>query len=84
MVVAPATLPDLNALNQTALRALILAQHEQLESRDIQIERLELLIVELRRMQLGLKGEKLDNQTEQPEMRKRMASAALLAAAFCE
>jgi hypothetical protein len=30
MVAAPLTLPDLNALDQSALRALILAQHKNL------------------------------------------------------
>jgi hypothetical protein len=84
MVIEPATLPDLNALDQSALRALILVQHEQLHSRDIQIKHLELLVIELRMTQFGRKNEKLDNQTEQPGLREHLARAALLAAAFCE
>ncbi len=62
-----ASLPDLNTLDPEALKALIVAQHqqllskdeqllrkeEQLASRDEEIERLKLLIAKLRRMQFG-------------------------------
>ena len=76
-------LPDLDTLNQEALKALIVAQHEQihsqdeqllrkdeqLASRDEEIERLKLLIAKLRRMQFGRKSEKLDRQIDQLELR---------------
>src|SRR3984885_6795647 len=69
MVAASRTLPDLNQLDPTALKALILSQHEQLLSRDNEIEHLKLLIAKLRRMQFGRKSEKLDRQIEQLELR---------------
>src|SRR5258705_9056562 len=62
-------LPDLNALPADALRALILAQHEQLISREREIEHLKLLLVKLHRMQFGRKSEKLQRQIEQLELR---------------
>ncbi len=76
-------LPDLNALPSDALRALILAQHEQLVStedkltatqeqllsREREIEHLKLLLVKLQRMQFGRKSEKLARQIEQLELR---------------
>jgi transposase len=82
-MVARTTLPDLDTLDFTALKALIVAQHEQLfskdeqlfhkdeqlASRDEEIERLKLLIAKLRRMQFGRKSEKLDRQIEQLELR---------------
>ena len=78
-----ASLPDLNTLTPEALKALIVAQHEQilskdqqllskdaqLASRDEEIERLKLLIAKLRRMQFGRKSEKLDWQIEQLELK---------------
>jgi transposase len=77
-----AALPDLDRLNEDALKALILAQQEeillqreQLETKDEQlawrqaeIERLQLLIAKLRRMQFGRRSEKLDWQIEQLEL----------------
>src|ERR1700728_4922814 len=69
MVAAPRSLPDLNQLDPAALKALILFQHEQLLSRDNEIEHLKLLIAKLRRMQFGRKSEKLDRQIEQLELR---------------
>jgi transposase len=69
MVAAPRALPDLNQLDPAALKALILSQHEQLLSRDSEIEHLKLLIAKLRRMQFGRKSEKLDRQIEQLELR---------------
>ena len=62
-------LPDLNALPADELRALILAQHEQLISRDREIEHLKLLLAKLHRMQFGRKSEKLERQIEQLELR---------------
>jgi transposase len=54
-------LPDLDQLNEEALRALVVAQHQQ-------IEHLKLLIAQLRRMQFGRKSEKLTRQIEQLEL----------------
>src|ERR1035438_5769826 len=62
-------LPDLNVLPADALRALILAQHEQLISRERGIEHLQLLLAKLHRMQFGRKSEKLERQIEQLELR---------------
>src|ERR1700686_3680842 len=69
MVAASRALPDLNRLDPAALKALILSQHEQLLSRDNEIEHLKLLIAKLRRIQFGRKSEKLDRQIEQLELR---------------
>src|ERR1700741_3557935 len=62
-------LPDLNVLPAEALRALILAQHEQLLTREREIEHLKLLLSKLHRMQFGRKSEKLERQIEQLELR---------------
>ena len=62
-------LPDLNALPAEALRALVLAQHEQLLSGEREIEHLKLLLSKLHRMQFGRKSEKLARQIEQLELR---------------
>jgi transposase len=71
-----AALPDLDTLNHETLKALIVAQHEQLlhkdeqlTSRDEEIERLNLLIAKLRRMRFGRKSEKLDWEIEQLELK---------------
>jgi transposase len=64
-----ATLPDLNLLPAEALKALVLAQHEQLLSRENEIAHLKLLIAKLQRMQFGRKSEKLTQQIEQLELR---------------
>jgi transposase len=61
-------LPDLNALPVDALRALILAQHEQ-TALEREIEHLQLLLAKLQRMQFGRKSEKLERQIEQLELR---------------
>jgi len=92
-----AGLPDLDTLNYEALKALIVAQHEQLlskdeqllhkdeqlTSRDEEIERLKLLIAKLRRMEFGRKSEKLDWEIEQLELKldELQASRAEQAAA---
>src|SRR5258708_33715174 len=68
MVAAHRALPDLHQLDPTALKALILSQHEQLLSRDAEIEHLKLMIAKLGRMQFGRKSEKLDRQIEQLEL----------------
>jgi len=69
MDTAPRVLPDLNQLDSASLKALILSQHEQLISRDAEIEQLKLLIAKLRRMQFGRKSEKLERQIEQLQLR---------------
>lgn len=73
---ARATLPDLEALHPSELKALIFSQHaqllskdEQLQSRNAEIEHLKLLIAKLRRLQFGLKSEKLNREIEQLELR---------------
>ncbi len=76
MTASPATLPELELLDQAALRALIrikqeelIATHEQLLSHRSEIEHLKLLIAKLRRMQFGRKSEKLERQIEQLELK---------------
>jgi transposase len=69
MAATPRMLPDLSGLDADALRALILAQQEELASCDTEIENLKLLILKLKRLQFGRKSEKLDKQIEQLELR---------------
>lgn len=69
MAAARRTLPDLSGLDADALRTLILAQQEELASRDTEIDNLKLLILKLKRMQFGRKSERLDKQIEQLELR---------------
>ena len=78
-----ATLPNLDMLDPESLKALIVAQcqqllstreklistQEQLLSRETEIEHLKLLLAKLRRMQFGRKSEKLTQQIEQLELR---------------
>ena len=73
---AAGVLPDLEALNPSELKALIVEQHkqilihhEQLLSRDAEIEHLKLLLAKLRRMQFGRSSEKVDRQIAQLELR---------------
>jgi transposase len=82
MVVTRTTPPDLNKLDLEALRALALAQHNdllqqhealravetQLLSRDHEIQHLKLLIAKLERIQFGRKSEKIARQIEQLEL----------------
>ena len=56
-----AVLPDLNALDIHALRAMVVEQHAF-------IERLQTMIAHLRRMQFGQKSEKIERQIEQLEL----------------
>src|SRR5215470_4292054 len=77
------TLPDLSQLNREALRALLLAEHQerilthqqllqreqQLQQRESEIATLKLLLSQLRRMQFGRKSEKFERQIEQLELR---------------
>jgi transposase len=61
--------PNLDQLDLTALKALIVAQQEQILSHKNEIEHLKLLIAKLRRMRFGRSSEKLDRQIEQLELR---------------
>jgi hypothetical protein len=77
------TLPDLDQLDSQALKSLILtlheqvfsnqqeilAQREQLASREAEIEHLKLLIAKLRRLQFGRSSEKRTYQIAQLELR---------------
>jgi len=63
------TLSDLRKLDPEALVALVLAQREQLLSRDTEIEHLKLLIAKLRRLQFGRSSEKLNRQIDQLELK---------------
>jgi transposase len=69
-----ATLPDLNTLTLDALKALIVAQHERLLTREREVEHLQLLIARLQRMQFGRKSEKLAQQIEQAGVATRRAA----------
>jgi transposase len=65
-------LPDLDALDMEALKALVIAQHSELEqhrSNAQEIEHLNLVIEKYRRMIFGRKSEKLTAQLEQLEFR---------------
>jgi transposase len=62
-------LPDLDALDPTALKDLIRSQQKLLLSSRTEIENLKLLIAKLRRMQFGTKSEKLNRHIEQLELR---------------
>ena len=68
-----AALPDLDALDMEALKALVMAQHSELldqrKSNAQEIERLKLIIEKYRRMIFGRKSEKLTAQLEQLEFR---------------
>ena len=65
----PFLLPDLETLDPAALKAMICLQHAELISHRSQIERLELLIAKLRRMQFGRSSEKVERQIEQLELK---------------
>jgi transposase len=66
--VAQRTLAELNALDQEALKTLVLAQQSELASYQTEIENLKLLIFKLKRMQFGRSSEKLDRQVQQLEL----------------
>jgi hypothetical protein len=61
-------LPHLDALGPEALKALILAQRSELDSRQSEIENLKLLILKLKRMQFGPRSEKFHRDLEQLEL----------------
>ena len=77
------SLPDLDALDLAALKAMILhqhaharVQHEQLSSRATEIERLVMLVEKLQRMLFGAKSEKVLRQIEQLELQLEELQAA--------
>ena len=65
----PFLLPDLETLAPAALKAMICLQHRELLSHSSQIERLELLIAKLRRIQVRPSSEKVERQIEQLELK---------------
>jgi phage shock protein A len=65
----PFIMSDLETLDPAALKAMICVQHAELVSHRSQIERLELLIAKLRRMQFGQSSEKVERQIEQLELK---------------
>ena len=72
-VMISAALPDLDALDVEALKALVIAKHsellEQRRSNAHEIEHLKLVIEKYRRMIFGRKSEKLSGELEQLEFR---------------
>jgi len=64
-----AALPDLDALDIEALKALVMAQYQSLSSNTHEIEHLKLVIEKYRRMIFGRKSEKLSGELEQLEFR---------------
>ncbi len=62
-------LPNLDALDPQALKALVLAQQSELDSRETEIENLKLLILKLKRMHFGPRAEKFDRDIKQLELR---------------
>ena len=78
-----AALPDLEALDMEALKALVIAQHsellEQHRSNAQEIEHLKLVIEKYRRMIFGRKSEKLTSQLEQLEFRLEELETAQVA-----
>ena len=63
------TLPDLDALDAAALKALLIAQQDQLSSRASEIEHLKLLVAKLQHMLFGAKSEKVLRQIQQLELK---------------
>ncbi|MBB6147366.1 transposase [Silvibacterium bohemicum] len=75
-----ASLPDLDALDIRAVKALLIDQHEKytaaLNSRTSEIERLVLLVEKLQRMLFGAKSEKVLRQIDQLELHLEELQAA--------
>src|SRR5208283_2072006 len=61
--------PDLDALDVQSLKALVLTQQAELDSRTTEIENLKLLILKLKRMHFGPRSEKRDHDIQQLELR---------------
>src|SRR5579864_7703906 len=62
-------LPDLDTLDVQSLKALVLTQQAELDSRTTEIENLKLLIVKLKRMHFGPRSEKCNQNIQQLELR---------------
>jgi transposase len=62
-------LPDLDTLDVQSLKALIVTQQAELDSRTTEIENLKLLIFKLKRMHFGPRSEKLNQDIQQLELR---------------
>src|SRR5580704_16236465 len=62
-------LPDLDALDTQALKALVREQQSELKSRETEIESLKLLILKLKRMHFGPRAEKFGRDIQQLELR---------------
>ena len=87
----PASLPDLDRLDPEALKALVIAkhnesceQHKELTSSTHEIEHLKLVIEKFRRMIFGRKSEKLTAELEQLEFRLEELETAEAAQAATE
>jgi transposase len=74
------SLPDLDALDVEALKALVLAKQSEVESRQTEIESLKLFILKLKRMQFGPRSEKLPRDLAQLELRLEELEAGEAAA----
>jgi len=74
------SLPDLDALDPAALKAMLIDRHERyaatLHSRTSEIERLVLLVEKLQRMLFGAKSEKVLRQIDQLELQLEELQAA--------
>src|SRR5215831_14845107 len=62
-------LPDLDTLDVQSLKALVLVQRAELDSRTTEIENLKLLILKLKRMHFGPRSEKYGHDIQQLELR---------------
>src|SRR6516225_4950722 len=62
-------LPDLDVLDVQSLKALVLTQQAELDSRTTEIESLKLLILKLKRMHFGPRSEKQNHDIQQLELR---------------
>ena len=62
-------LPDLDMLDVQSLKALVLTQQAELDSRTTEIESLKLLILKLKRMHFGPRSEKYTHDIQQLELR---------------
>lgn len=73
-------LPDLDALDVQSLKALVLTQQAELDSRTTEIENLKLLILKLKRMHFGPRSEKHNQDIQQLELRLEDLEASQAAA----
>ena len=80
LVMVSTVLPDLEQLDIEALKALVIAQCETLDSHAQQVEHLKLVVEKLRRMIFGAKSEKVIVQVEQFELQLEDAETEQAAA----